>query len=75
VGGFQIGELISKLRKRLGQASPSTPETGVKMEGFACQNRSFEITSGIQLIANIAGLPGKHTGFSGSFCQLRGRYP
>ncbi len=44
-----MDELISKLRKRLGQASPFTPETGFKMEVFACQNRSFEITSDIQL--------------------------
>jgi hypothetical protein len=38
-------EVIEKLKERLGQASPSTPETGVRMEGFACQSRSFEIAS------------------------------
>jgi predicted phosphoadenosine phosphosulfate sulfurtransferase len=38
-------ELISKLKKRSRQARPSTPETGVKVEGEACPSRSFEITS------------------------------
>ncbi len=55
-----LSEVIAKLRERLGQASPSTPETGVEMEGFACQNRSFAIgsSSQIQVVVLITKLPG-----------------